>query len=347
MFLTWKSRSAPCSRAGDWVEVRSEEEILRSLSGDGTLEKMPFMPEMLKFCGQKFRISAIAHKTCDPAHRTGGRRLMNAVHLEDLRCDGAAHGGCQAACLLFWKTDWLKSTSDAGSPGNPVAPPGLPRRELELATAKTGSGGRRVYSCQATRLFEATQPLRWWDPRQYILDLTSGNVAFPHMARVLLLSWAAALTRLGFGYRIAAGIYDRLHRLLMKRPAPRLGGPIPIGQPTPSEDLRLQAGEQIRIKSNDTISGTLNKAGKNRGLWFGEEMVPYCGGTYRVVQRVERIINEVTGEMMEMKSPCITLEGVVCRSLYSRARLFCPRAITAYWREGWLERIDPDRGRLP
>jgi hypothetical protein len=102
MVLKLKSRSASQLRAGDWVEVRSEEEVLRSLRTDGTLEKMPFMPEMLKYCGRRFRISAVAHKTCDPAHKTGGRRLDNAVHLEGLRCDGASHGGCQAACLLFW-----------------------------------------------------------------------------------------------------------------------------------------------------------------------------------------------------------------------------------------------------
>jgi hypothetical protein len=119
-----------------------------------------------------------------------------------------------------------------------------------------------------------------------------------------------------------------------------LGGVIPLGQPTPNEDLHLQAGESVRVKSNSQIRSTLNEAGKNRGMWFGDEMVPYCGGTHRVVQRVDRIINEVTGEMMQMKSPCITLEGVVCKSVYSQGRLFCPRAITAYWREGWLERVD-------
>src|SRR5262249_29856131 len=103
---------------------------------------------------------------------------------------------------------------------------------------------------------------------------------------------------------------------------------------------------EIRVRSNSAIVSTLNKAGNNRGMWFGDEMVPYCGGTYRVMQRVDRIINEVTGEMMQMKSPCITLEGVVCNSVYSSSRLFCPRAITPYWREIWLERVDgrPDGG---
>jgi hypothetical protein len=328
-------------RAGDWVQVRSEEEILSLLQSDGTLENMPFMPEMLKYCGQNFRISAIAHKTCDPAHKTGGRRLEATVHLEELRCDGTAHGGCQAACLFFWKTEWLKPIAVDDDPRKPRSSgPGISRQYLERATSRVSASGHAAYTCQATQLFRATRALHWWDVRQYARDLITGNVTFRHMARVLVLSWAGALVRTGVGYRWTTSLYDRLHRLLTKRPAPVLGGVIPLGQPTPSEDLHLRAGESVRVKSNAQILSTLNEAGKNRGLWFGDEMVPYCGGTHRVVRRVDRIINEVTGEMMQMKSPCITLEGVVCKSVYSQGRLFCPRAITAYWREGWLERVD-------
>ena len=38
-------------RAGDWVEVRSKEEILRSLDKKGRLEELPFMPQMFEYCG--------------------------------------------------------------------------------------------------------------------------------------------------------------------------------------------------------------------------------------------------------------------------------------------------------
>ena len=33
-------------RAGDWVEVKSKKEILRTLDTKGQLEGMPFMPQM-------------------------------------------------------------------------------------------------------------------------------------------------------------------------------------------------------------------------------------------------------------------------------------------------------------
>jgi hypothetical protein len=62
---------------------------------------------------------------------------------------------------------------------------------------------------------------------------------------------------------------------------------------------------------------------------------------YRVLRRVERIVNERTGKMQEMKTPCVILDSVICRSRYSECRLFCPRSIYAYWREIWLERVNP------
>src|SRR5262249_5765154 len=70
------------------------------------------------------------------------------------------------------------------------------------------------------------------------------------------------------------------------------------------------------------------------------EAVPYCGGTYRVLSRVTRILDEKTGRMLHMKTPSIILEGVYCKARYSDCRMFCPRAIYSYWREIWLERVD-------
>ena len=40
-------------------------------------------------------------------------------------------------------------------------------------------------------------------------------------------------------------------------------------------------------------------------------MIPYCGGQYRVKRKVQRLINESTGQMIEINSDCLILEGVV------------------------------------
>ena len=68
----------------------------------------------------------------------------------------------------------------------------------------------------------------------------------------------------------------------------------------------------------------------------------YCGRTARVQARVNHIIEESTGEMVDIKSDCIILEGVVCAWDYHR---FCTRAIYSYWREIWLEKVDRSETR--
>src|SRR5256885_10293493 len=88
-------------RAGELVEVRSESEILSTLDENGTLEDLPFMPEMLQFCGKRFRVYRRADKTCDTIHNTGIRRMKDCVHLEELRCGGGDHGGGQGRWLNF------------------------------------------------------------------------------------------------------------------------------------------------------------------------------------------------------------------------------------------------------
>src|SRR5215831_17041449 len=105
---------------GDFVEVRSKEEILRTLDANGQLDGMPFMPEMFRFCGKRFQVYKRAHKTCDytTSYPYQTRRLEETVHLET-RCDGGAHGDCQAGCLLYWKHAWLKPVN--GGPENLVA----------------------------------------------------------------------------------------------------------------------------------------------------------------------------------------------------------------------------------
>src|ERR1700677_168246 len=100
---------------GDWVEVRSKDEILRTLDSNAQLDGMPFMPEMFAFCGRRFQVYKRAHKTCDTVFPVRGRRVDRAVHLET-RCDGSAHGGCQASCLIFWKEAWLKPLSSDDNP---------------------------------------------------------------------------------------------------------------------------------------------------------------------------------------------------------------------------------------
>jgi hypothetical protein len=83
-------------KIGEVVETKSKAEILATLDGRGELDSLPFMPEMLQFCGQRVPVYRRAIKLCDTKDLTGMHRMEGTVHLEGLRCDGQAHGGCQA-----------------------------------------------------------------------------------------------------------------------------------------------------------------------------------------------------------------------------------------------------------
>ena len=334
-------------RAGELVEVRTKEEILATLDREGRIDGMPFMPEMLQFCGRQVRVGAVAHKTCETAQMLyESRRLDRTVHLDGLRCDGSAHGGCQAECLLFWRDEWLKPVGAEPREEPAASTPrghGCSEQQLHAATrtADDAESGPR-YSCQATLVTSASRPLAWWDPRQYLLDVTTGNHSAGHTLRVLFLaSLRWTLKRLPVGYRLFKAFHDRMHVLLTGRGAPSWNGRIPEGQPTPTARLGLAPGELVRIRTQGEIETTINTKSRNRGLGFDpEEMAPYCGRVVPVHKAVTRIIEEHTGRMIQMKEPCIMLEGVLCRAESARCRLNCPRAIPPYWREIWLERVN-------
>jgi hypothetical protein len=90
------------------------------------------------------------------------------------------------------------------------------------------------------------------------------------------------------------------------------------------------------VKSKEEIEATLNDELLNRGMGFEGEMSRFCGRTAVVQSRVERCIDERTGQMLRMKSPCIILEKIVCEGAYHVA---CPREYAPFWREVWLERV--------
>ena len=99
-------------------------------------------------------------------------------------------------------------------------------------------------------------------------------------------------------------------------------------------------GELVRVKSYREILQTLDETWHNRGMYFDGEMVPFCGKTFRVLKRVQQIIDERTGTLRPFKNDAIILEGVTCQARYSHCRRFCPRSIFPYWREIWLERLN-------
>lgn len=330
--------------AGDWVEVRSKEEILATLDGNGRLEGLPFMPQMLQYCGQRFQVLKHAGKTCCEMSGPAGvvyvpRRLSGTVHLEH-RCDGRMYGGCQAGCLIFWKDAWLKRVGSIDLQERARAG-GCTEDRLTTATTYRGPDGDLRYSCQATQVLEATSPLKVWDPAPYIEAYRSGNHSGRAVLRSILylLYYYPTLARSRRWGAASRWLYDRVQSIRGGLPFPDKPGKIAAGQPHPRLDLELKPGELVRVKSYEQILETVDASSYNRGLGFNAELVPYCGKVFRVRTRIERFIDEKTGKMRKMKTPAIILDGVYCQSLYSGKRILCPRAIFLWWREIWLERV--------
>lgn len=298
---------------GDWVEVRSLAEIEATLDAAGALDGLPFMPEMAAFCGRRFRVSRRANRVCMPGHPQ--RRILDAVFLEDLRCDGARHGGCQMGCALFWKEAWLKRATKGSDRGLPTASTAGPPAPSRLRS----SDGTR-YVCQATELPKATVALPQWRPWPYLADLRNGNLTPRRFVR-------------GMRMLLDRRMRERFH--LAPRAAHRACGKL-VGDRgrTPQVTLGLRPGDRVRVRGRDEIAATLDRDGKNRGMEFVGEMHPFLGGTYEVERRVDRIVVEQTGELRELRDT-VLLKDVTCDGACIGG---CSRFNYLFWREAWLDR---------
>lgn len=328
--------------AGQWVEVRSKEEILATLDKSGRLDGLPFQPQMFNYCGKRLRVFKRAHKTCDWVYDTGARALEGGVHLDGVRCDGAAYGGCQSACLLYWKEAWLKPVDEA-APAPAASGAGCSEADVLAYTQHRDDAGELFYRCQATDVPNFTTPLPWWNLRQYAEDVSSGNATPFDIVKSLTY----------FGYSKFAAphrprgaparwLYNQVMKLFGGVPYPEQSGRAPRGKtPLAPVKLDLKPGDWVRVKSYEEILETLDSNQKNRGLYFDKETVPYCGGVYRVSHKVTNFLDEKTGKPMKLKTDAVVLENVWCRARFSDRRIACPRSIYPWWRDIWLERVEP------
>ena len=101
---------------GEFVEVKSEEEIRRTLDATGKHRGLGFMPEMWEYCGQRGRVFKRVEKVClENAPRTV-RAMKNTVILEGAVCKGSGIG-CDRACFYFWRECWLRRVPSSTSTG--------------------------------------------------------------------------------------------------------------------------------------------------------------------------------------------------------------------------------------
>jgi hypothetical protein len=306
---------------GDKVVVRSASEILSTLDADGTLDGLPFMPEMLGWCGKSFRIQRRGDKTCVDGHPIRRFPANDVVVLEGPRCDGSGHSGCKHGCRIYWKQAWLRpinaETTEIRSADGEI--------EKLRSRLKVKSDELR-YFCQSTELLKSTEdfpPERHQRMRIALTEIRNGDIG---ILRALQL----------------------LARFLRQRVLKWLRGDNWLRGPhkqTPMQSLNLQPGELVRVKSRAEIVKTLDHRMSNRGLGLCHEMMRCCGREAKVRYRVDRLINERTGVMREI-TDTVTLSDVRGhRSLAEECLCAgepgdCPRGELMYWREIWLERVN-------
>lgn len=314
---------APKFARGQWVRVKSWEQIQMTLDLDGTLQGLPFMPEMAKLCGQRHRIVRYANQVCANVGAIKIRKLANVVVLKVDRCDGQFHGGCEMGCDFLWKTQWLsiddstdeqleKEASDLSAANDQQFRDSL----VELSTVTKDNDDRAAtpcFRCQATELGSASRQSSAFNLQQYRVERETNGTSLSS---------------------IGAFLASTLLRKVMKQDG-SCEGPC---RRTPISHLGLEVGDKVRIKSFEEILKTLDAQGCNRGLWFDEaEMRPFCGQTSTVSRQITRIIDEATGELLNLKVPSVVLNETQCSGL---SRRFCGRGMLHFWREVWLERAD-------
>src|SRR5438128_7371384 len=186
---------------GDLVEIRPLEEIESTLDESGCLDGLPFMPEMGGFCGRRIRVFRCVDKILDFGRSWRLRRLEDTVLLAGLRCDGGAHGGCQASCYLLWKTAWLRPVRDEPQPRDGHRDGDTDSARLPL-TVLAAPAETSCYTCQFTQQAEASSPFSRWDLRQDVTPLLTGNVTVSAFCVALLTRLFNRVQRLwgGPGY---------------------------------------------------------------------------------------------------------------------------------------------------
>ncbi|HZW03677.1 MAG TPA: hypothetical protein VFF68_07115 [Anaerolineaceae bacterium] len=105
-----------------------------------------------------------------------------------------------------------------------------------------------------------------------------------------------------------------------------------------SPAARLQAGDWVRVRPREEIAATLDRFQELKGCAFLDGMWLYCGTRQRVLVAMERFLDERDYKVKKVRG-VVLLKGVLCAGTPVFGR--CDRCCHLFWREEWLERIDP------
>ena len=102
-------------------------------------------PRWCATADNRFTVERRADKVCDTIETLRSRRIPDTVLLDDLRCDGSGHDGCQAECRFYWNATWLRRVQPGEPPPSTVDDPDATQalRDLVGPERDRGDGRRR------------------------------------------------------------------------------------------------------------------------------------------------------------------------------------------------------------
>lgn len=104
---------------GEWVQVKSERQIIETLNKRGFNRGLHFSPDMRRSCGKRYRVKARIERII--MDNTGRMRpLQNTVWLDDVACgcsyNGFGMGGCSRCEITYWREIWLNRCDGPATP---------------------------------------------------------------------------------------------------------------------------------------------------------------------------------------------------------------------------------------
>jgi hypothetical protein len=93
---------------GDWVRVKSREEIETTLNSLKELKGCAFLDDMWQYCDRTHQVLQRMERFLDERDYKG-KKCSGLLLLKDVLCTGTPiFGRCDRCCHYFWREEWLE-----------------------------------------------------------------------------------------------------------------------------------------------------------------------------------------------------------------------------------------------
>ncbi len=97
---------------GDWVRVRSVDEVRGTLDSQDRLRGLLFTDAQWSYCGGTFQVDRVLRRLLDSGRRF--KTISRTVALGGVTCDGLdGASGCGHSCSLYFRDEWLEPSVES------------------------------------------------------------------------------------------------------------------------------------------------------------------------------------------------------------------------------------------